>query len=63
MEAWLSKAAYHLVLRKQMCEVVLSISDGSKTGRHKISAKLTQEGNREYKIDNGKRALKEVKVR
>lgn len=59
----MSKAADHLLLRMQMCEVILCISNGTKTGCHKISAKLTQEGNREFKIDNAKRALKEVKVK
>ena len=46
----------------QICEVILSISNGTGAGSHKVSAKLNTDGNREFKINNVKRALKDVKV-
>ncbi len=46
----------------QICEVVLRLSNNLNSQKHQIGAKLTQEGNREFRIDNVKRTLKDVKV-
>ncbi|KAK9851658.1 hypothetical protein WJX84_002372 [Apatococcus fuscideae] len=46
----------------EICEVVLRLSNNLNSQKHQIGAKLTQEGNREFRIDNVKRTLKDVKM-
>ncbi len=58
---WATQQAGAVAL--QMCEVILLISNGAKLIRHHaIAAKLTQDGNREFKLDDVKKPLKDIKV-